>query len=408
MIKAQGCRIQQRLETIAGFTEEKGRITRPTYSGAWVEAIHYLRSEMETLGMQVRMDSFGNLVGSYNPGKSTDKPVGIGSHIDTVANGGAYDGVAGIVAGLELVSMLHENSLTPKWPVEILATADEEGLICQKGYFGARFMTGDMGVEEALSYKNAQGKNLAILRAESGMFEGCPFGSDIGWAKDYYSKFIEMHVEQGAVLEEKQCDAGIVVGIVGIGRLFFDILGEADHAGPTVMRGRKDALVAAADLIMKVWEIGQSYSGSAVTTVGRLAHYPNIHNVIAGKAGLVVDYRATDDQTALTIARQIEEYALQLRAKYGVDVQLSQKIYTPVLRFSEKLLNDYRSLHIPNTAELFSWAGHDAKAFAQVTDAAMIFMPSVGGKSHSPEEYTKVESFELVCNHLIRLLTAEK
>lgn len=407
MVQANCCRIQQRLERIAGFTVEKGRITRPTYSQAWVDAIHYLRCEMEMMGMEVRMDTFGNLVGRYNPGKSTDKAVGIGSHLDTVVNAGAYDGAAGIVAGLELVSMMHETGLQPKRPVEILATADEEGLICQKGYFGARFMTGDMSVDEALSYKNAQGKNLEILRKESGIFAGRPFGSDIGWAADYYSRFIEVHVEQGAVLEENQYDAGIVVGIAGIGRLFFDFRGEADHAGPTVMKGRKDALAAAADLITKVWEIGQIYSGSAVATVGRLAHYPNIHNVIAGQAELIVDYRATEDELAQQIAGRIKEYAAAIEEKYGVAVRLSQALYTPVLRFSEKLLDEYRSLKIPNTMELFSWAGHDAKAFAQVTDAAMIFMPSIGGKSHCPDEYTKVESFELVCNYLIRLFLSE-
>ncbi len=407
MIKANTSRIHQRLLTIANFTEEAGKITRPTYSNAWVAAVAYLQSEMEALDMQVRMDTFGNLIGAYNPAKSTAKPIGIGSHIDTVADGGAYDGVAGIVAGLELVSMMYENGVCPKWPIEILATADEEGLICQKGYFGGRFMTGDMDVEEALSYKNADGKNLETLRMESGVFSGHPFGTDIGWAKDYFSKFIEVHVEQGTVLEENKCDAGLVQGIVGIGRLFFEFHGEADHAGPTVMKGRKDALVAAADLIMKVWEIGQLYSGRAVTTVGRIANYPNIHNVISGRTALVVDFRATDDTVAQDINSQIKEYALTINEKYGVNARLTQEIYTPVLRFSEQLLNSFRALQIPNTMELFSWAGHDAKAFAQVTDAAMIFMPSVGGKSHSPAEYTEIASFELVCNNLIRLFLAD-
>lgn len=407
MIKANNLRIHQRLLNIANFTEEAGKITRPTYSHAWVAAVAYLRAEMAALDMQVRMDTFGNLVGTYNPAKSAAKPIGIGSHIDTVADGGAYDGVAGIVAGLEIVSMMYENSVSPKCPIEILATADEEGLICQKGYFGGRFMTGDMDVEEALSYKNADGKNLETLRAESGIFFGRPFGADIGWAKDYYSKFIEVHVEQGAVLEENKCDAGLVQGIVGIGRLFFEFHGEADHAGPTVMKGRKDALVAAADLIMKVWEIGQEYSGRAVTTVGRIANYPNIHNVISGRTAFAVDFRATDDAIAQEINSQIKEYALTINEKYGVKVLLTQEIYTPVLKFSEQLLNDFRGLQIPNTMELFSWAGHDAKAFAQVTDAAMIFMPSVGGKSHSPAEYTELVSFELVCNNLIRLFLAD-
>ncbi|MDR3590987.1 MAG: Zn-dependent hydrolase [Negativicutes bacterium] len=403
MIKSNPDRIEKRLRCIAGFTEEPGRITRPTYSQAWVEAVTYLRREMEAMGMTVRMDTFGNLIGRYNPGNSSEKPVAVGSHIDSVFNAGAYDGVAGVVAGLELVSMLYENAVIPEYPVEILATADEEGLICQKGYFGARFMTGDMGVDEMLSYKNAEGKNLEVLREESGIFAGRPFGIDAGWARDYYSRFIEVHVEQGGVLEAGGCDAGIVQGIVGIGRLFFEIEGEADHAGPTVMKGRRDAMVGAADLLLKVWDIGQTHSGRAVTTVGRLANYPNIHNVISGLASLVVDYRADEDALARRIADEVKEYAMTLQEKYGLKVRLAKEIYTPVKLFSERLLDSYRSLNIPNSTELFSWAGHDAKAFAEVTDTAMIFMPSVGGKSHCPDEYTKVESFELVCDNLVRL-----
>jgi allantoate deiminase len=403
VIKANPVRIETRLRTIAGFTAETGRITRPTYSQAWVEAVTYLRSEMEAMDMKVRMDTFGNLIGCYNPANSNEKPVAIGSHIDSVANAGAYDGVAGVVVGLELVSMLHENHVVPPFPVEVLATAEEEGLVCQKGYFGARFMTGDMSVDEMLAYKNADGKNLEVLRAESGLFAGRPFGTDSGWARNYYSRFMEVHVEQGAVLASQGCDVGIVRGIVGIGRLFFEFQGEADHAGPTVMKDRRDAMVAAADLILKVWEIGQAHSGRAVTTVGRIANYPNIHNVISGQAALVVDFRSEDDGLARRLAGEIKEYAMSLQEKYGLEVRLDKEIYTPVQQFSEKLLDCYRALQIPNSMELYSWAGHDAKAFAQVTDTAMIFMPSIGGKSHCPEEYTKVESFELVCDNLIRL-----
>lgn len=404
MIKSNPQRIQKRLDMIAGFTEEPGKITRPTYSQAWVQALAYLRREMEAIGMQVRLDTFGNLIGRYNPADSQEKPVAIGSHIDTVVNGGAYDGVAGVVVGLEIVSMLHENAIIPEYPVEILATADEEGLICQKGYFGGRFMTGDMSVDEMLSYKNAAGKNLEVLREESGIFAGVPFGTDAGWARDYYRRFIEVHVEQGAVLESENRDVGIVQGIVGIGRLFFTLRGEADHAGPTVMKGRRDALVGVADLVLKVWEIGQRHSGKAVTTVGRIANYPNIHNVISGQAALVVDYRSEDDALAAGIADEIKAYAAGLQQKYGLGLLLTREIYTPVLRFSETLLDSFRSLQLPKSLELYSWAGHDAKAFAQITETAMIFMPSVGGKSHCPAEYTKIQSFELVCDNLVRLL----
>ncbi len=397
-------RMQKRINTIAGFTSEPGRITRLTYSDAWVRAVTYLRSEMQAMDMEVRMDSFGNLIGNYNPGHSTEKPVGIGSHIDSVVNAGAYDGVAGIVVGLEIVSMLHENGMIPKFPIEVLATADEEGAICQKGYFGGRFMTGNLTAEECRSFRNIDGKNIEDLRKDCPLFRGVPFGSDNGWARDYYQQFYEVHVEQGGVLEAANKAIGIVKGVVGIGRLFIDFLGESDHAGPTVMKGRKDAMVAASDFILKAWEVGQFHNGKAVTTVARIQNSPNIHNVIAGKTSLVLDYRAEEDELAEEIHDQMRDYALSLEKKYGVGVKITQETFTPRVLFNQKMVEELRKLEMPDVMELFSWAGHDAKAFAEVVDTCMIFMPSVGGKSHCPEEFTSMKSFALACEQLIRVL----
>ena len=404
-MKSNLMRMENRIKTIAGFTEEKHKITRRTYSKAWVDAITYVKKEMESIGMQVRMDSFGNVIGSYNPGCSKKKPIGIGSHIDSVQNAGAYDGVAGIVIGLELVSMLHENGIIPDMPIEVLATADEEGAICQKGYFGARFMAGNMDLDELLTYRDTNGKNVTDLRKDCGIFDQIPFGNDIGWAKGYYKNFFEVHVEQGGVLDGSHFDIGIVKGVVGIGRLFIDFLGESDHAGPTEMKSRHDSMVAASDFILKAWETGQAQNGKIVTTVGRIHNYPNIHNVIAGKTSVVLDYRSDDDDTAYSVAKEMKDYALQLIKKYGVGVEISKEIYTPVKLFSPCMVDALRELQIPNSTELYSWAGHDAKMFAEITDTAMVFMPSVGGKSHCPEEYTDIRSFELVCDHMIRLLT---
>ncbi len=405
-IKSNPERMQRRLDEIAAITEEPGRITRRTYSQAWVESTRYVTAEMESVGMTVRMDSFGNVIGTYNPGNSSEKPIGIGSHIDSVVDAGAYDGVAGVVVGLELISIMHENGIVPSFPIEILATAEEEGAVCQRGYFGARFMVGDMTIEELLSYKDANGKNLEVLRKESGIFEDIPFGTDNGWGKGYYQRFYEVHVEQGGVLEAANCDIGIVKGVVGIGRLFIDFLGESCHAGPTIMKDRKDSMVAASDFTLKSWETGQKHSGHAAATVARIHNYPNIHNVIAGKTSVVFDYRADDDSLGAEIAKQMKAYALSLKEKYDVGVEIIREVYTPVKLFAENLVSEIRALNMPNSMDLFSWAGHDAKAYAEVTDTAMIFMPSIGGKSHSPDEFTNIKSFQLVCDNFIKLFLA--
>lgn len=407
MVRSNPKRMEQRLKAIAACTEEPGKITRRTFSQAWVEAVTYVAKEMEQAGMTVRMDTFGNLIGRYNPAGSDKKPIGIGSHIDSVMNAGAYDGVAGVVIGLELISMLHENGIVPSRPIEVLATADEEGAICQRGYFGARFMIGDMTVEELLSYRDANGKNVAELQAECGRFRGRTFGSDNGWAKDYYHCFLEVHVEQGNVLESLQKDMGIVKGVAGIGRLFVELAGESDHAGPTLMAGRKDAMVAASDLILRVWQDAQAHNGDLVATVGRLHNTPNTHNVIPGHVELVIDYRSDKDAVAFAACGRFKQYIAELEKTYGVKTSVSKDIYTPVKDFSPNVLDAFRSMEVPNSMELYSWAGHDAKAFSEVTDTAMLFMPSVGGKSHSPLEYTPIESFRLVCDHLIKLLITE-
>lgn len=403
MLEANKERIEKRLKAIADCTEIAGEITRRTYTQAWNNAIDYVTKQMEQLDMSVRMDSFGNLIGKYNPNNSALKPNAIGSHIDSVKNAGAYDGVAGIVAGLEIVSMLHENKIAPKRPIEVLATADEEGAICQKGYFGARFMTGDMEVNQYLTFRNADGKNIAQLRKESGKFQDIPFGSDNGWAKDYYNSFVEVHVEQGNVLESENKQVGIVKGVVGIGRLFVEISGESDHAGPTLMCGRHDALAASAQLIQKVWQYGQAHSGKLTATVARLDNTPNIHNVISGHVSLIIDYRSPDDELSEKTVGCFKKYIKELEIDYGVEAAVAKETYTPVKLFSPKLIKAFTDLDFQDSMQLYSWAGHDAKAYANVTNTAMLFMPSIGGKSHCPQEYTKTESFVIVCNKLVNL-----
>ncbi len=403
MLKSNGERMLGRIKKIASFSDDANMITRLTYSKSWVECINWLSGVMKEEGMQVRMDSFGNLIGLYNPFDSKKKPVAIASHIDTVKNAGAYDGVAGIVVGLEIVSMLKENNIVPKRPIEVIATADEEGAICQKGYFGARFMTGMMSIKEVLSYKNIENKNLIALQKESGIFDNNKFGEDIGWAKDYYDSFYEVHIEQGDVLHKANMEIGVVKGVVGIGRIGFEYYGEADHAGPTSMSGRKDSLVASSDAITKIWELAQKHNNRAVITIGRITNSPNIHNVISDLTSFIVDYRSDDDNLSHELAKNVIEICNEVSNKYGVNCSINKNIYTPVKLFNDKLIGEIEQLNIPKSMKLFSWAGHDAKAFAEIVPTAMIFMPSVNGKSHSPLEYTEIKSFEIVCDNIASL-----
>lgn len=264
-------------------------------------------------------------------------------------------------------------------------------------------MTGMMDAKEAITYENINHKNILELREESGIFTNIEFGHDEAWAKNYYSKFYEVHVEQGNVLESMKKEVGIVKGVVGIGRIGFEFFGESDHAGPTLMLGRKDSLVASSEIITKLWDLAQQYNGKAVITVGRLNNSPNIHNVISSKTEFIVDYRSEDDKLSQILSEKIKKIASETALKYELEYKIVKDIYTPVKLFPEEIVNSIRALNMPNSMDLYSWAGHDAKAFAEITDTAMIFMPSIGGKSHSPKEFTDIKSFELVCDNIINL-----
>ena len=291
----QANRIGALLAQLSRITSVTGQITRQTFSNAWEDAVRVLAGEMEQLDMGVRMDGLGNLIGLYDPARSGRQPIGVGSHIDTVINGGAYDGAVGVAAGLELVQMYREAGICPRHPIEVIAFAEEEGGVFGKGCLGSEYITGNTPLEQLEALTDPQGLPLRT-RADSTALQKPPFGSDYGWGRGHFRAFFEIHAEQGAVLEETGKHIGLVDGVVGILRSEVTFLGQPNHAGTTPMSRRRDAVAALAEFICRAYQYGLDRDGRLVVTNGKISVFPNLHNVVPGKAASVLELRAAHDE----------------------------------------------------------------------------------------------------------------
>ena len=375
---------------IATMTEEPGRITRrfltpPTH------AVHaHLRSRMEAMGMSVQVDAAGNLRGLWRPANAASKRLILGSHIDTVPDAGAFDGVLGVMLGLEWVGIAHELNLP--LAMEVIAFSEEEGVRYGLPYLGSRAVAGRFDAS-LLVLTDEDGTSVdAALRA---------FGLDparIGEAvvTDEAVCFVEIHIEQGPLLEAEDLSVAAVTGIVGQTRLTLTFTGHANHAGTAPMHLRRDALAGAAEWISAVEALAQSTQGLAAT-VGRVTVEPNIGNVVAGLARASLDVRHARDATRLSAVRELLDRASAIAARRGLSLERTGQLEQPAVPMDERLTAlmgvaieaaGYPLKTMP------SGAGHDAIVMAGRLPTAMLFLRSPGGISHHPAETVLEEDVE--------------
>ena len=388
---------------IAAFTDVPGTITRLFLSPATREVHALLRAEMEALGMAVRVDAVGNLRGLY-AGVEADAPVLLmGSHIDTVPDAGAYDGVLGVALALALVRLLGGRRL--HFAIEVIAFSEEEGIRFQRPFLGSRGLLGQLTAED-FSLRDADGVSFAQAVREFGL-KPEELGGDLLTPKTF--AFLEVHIEQGPVLESVEKPLGVVTSIVGQTRFALTFRGQANHAGTTPMPLRKDALAAAAEWIGFVEETARSTPG-LVATVGSFRVMPGAANVIAGSAEVTLDVRhATDEAREAAVktllggaestarARGIELQIVQTNEQDAVemDVLLQQNLMRAALSVEE----------VPH--RMTSGAGHDAMILASRMPAGMLFVRSPGGISHHASESVLVADVEAalrVCGALLKQL----
>lgn len=342
-----------------------------------------LRSIARDEDFKVKIDSVGNSFVMLDEDKSENFTL-IGSHLDSVPQGGRFDGVAGVVAGLLILKWIKEESLNI--PIKIAAFRCEESSAFGKATIGSSLATGQINKKEMINLKNHKAQSLYDILKSKGY---CTCGYKIKGVEN----FIELHIEQGRILWEENCDIGIVTSIAAPKRFMINIEGRQDHSGATPMNMRKDALCAAAEIILSLEDIGKKeLNHSTVATVGILENFPNVMNVVSGNVKLGVDIRGKDKES---INRVVEKFQKKIDLickkrglKYKVKLISSSEPKKLDQKHIEGLSNKAKELNL-SYISLPSGAGHDAVNFVDIAKTVMVFIPCKEGISHNPKEYAK-------------------
>ena len=340
---------------------------------------------MHELGLEVRVDAIGNIFG-LRRGTEEGAPVMTGSHIDTVRTGGRYDGNLGVLGGLEVVQVLNDAGITTRRPLVVAIFTDEEGARFHPDMAGSLAYVGGIAVEELYATRSIDGKLFRDELARIGYLGDAP----VPLYKPH--AYVELHIEQGPVLDIEGFTIGAVENLQGISWTEVLITGQSNHAGTTPMRLRHDAGYCAAEIGTFARRIAREFGGSQVGTVGSITLHPNLVNVIAARARVTVDLRNTDETILVQAEQRLAEFLAQLARDEGVKVETHS-----LARFAPVLFDKDVAALIARTAQrlghscrpMTSGAGHDAQMMARMCPSAMIFVPSVKGISHNPAEHTE-------------------
>lgn len=394
-MKIQSSDLKEKLEKLGQIGAIKGcGVSRFTYSDLYFKGLEYMKMLMQEAGMQVQVDRVGNLIGTYLG--ETDKIIALGSHIDTVPNAGMFDGCLGVIGGIECVRLLHLNNVKLNHTLCVIVFAEEEGNVV-KGLFGSTAFVGKTEFSETLIQK-MKSANISEEDVQSSKFP----------ALDRLKCFLELHIEQGGILDSMNYNIGVVKGIVGIERYDVSVFGKSNHAGSTPMSLRDDALVKAAELITELNQVTRNIDPDMVCTVGWIKAEPGVSNVIPGKVDMILETRSIHTESMKKIydyiVAKFNKNDLQIKATYKqAPVLMNNTIISTIESVTESLSLKYLDMN--------SGAGHDTMEMADATKCGMIFVPSKNGISHSPDEWTEWTDAEnganVLLNTLLRLDTCE-
>lgn len=357
---------------------------------------------MKDLGMAVTVDPVGNIFGVRTGTQPDLAPIMTGSHIDTVRTGGAYDGNYGVLAGLEVVATLNDAKQDTKRSLVVGVFTNEEGARFAPDMLGSLVYVGGMPLKEALDIKAIDGARLGDELMRIG-YDGA---AAIGVHKPH--AFIELHIEQGPILDIEGVKIGAVENLQGISWQELTIVGQSNHAGTTPMYLRHDAGYAASAIATFVRELTRKMGGHQVGTIGKVDLVPNLINVIAARATMTVDLRNTDESLLQQAELALEEFIKELAQSEGVTIT-SRRLarFEPVnfdAALADRIAHHAEALGL-SQRRMTSGAGHDAQMLARICPSAMIFVPSVGGISHNPAEHTEPEDLIAGANVLLATLT---
>ena len=389
-----GALLEQRLDELYKIgAEPGGGAYRPLYGTAWAEAGDCVERWMKKAGLEARRDAVGNLWGRLD-GTKKGKVIVTGSHIDTVQHGGRLDGALGIVAGLTAVEALLKEKGKPRRTLEVVAICEEEGSRFATNFWGSRAIVGAIDSPDAAMAEAMRERGLDPATVASA-------------ARDDIDTFVELHIEQGAVLETANVPLAVVSAIVGTAHLEVTVTGRPDHAGTTPMDLRRDALAGAAAMVQAVESIARSLGTPAVATVGKIRAEPDQINVVPGRVVFTVDLRHSDLGARRALEKRIRSLCRTIASERGLELDIRMLQERPPVTMDPELraLLARAAKDAGVTAvELVSGAGHDAQILAARCKVGMLFVPSVGGRSHCPEEHTDPGHLELGARVLVRAL----
>jgi allantoate deiminase len=366
-----------------------GGLYRALYTPAWVSATELVSGWMKEAGLLVRRDAVGNIWGRVE-GSRGGRVIVTGSHIDTVRGGGALDGALGVVAAVEAVVSLVSAFGRPTRILEAVAICEEEGSRFNTNFWGARAIADRVEGDEATRVRDADGVTLADAMRGVGLDPG-----NIAQAvRRDIDTFIELHVEQGPILEEEGPRLGVVRTIVGTAHLEVVVRGQPDHAGATAMDRRRDALLGAATMMLRVAEVAKEMGPPAVATVGTISVEPAQVNVVPGVTRFTVDARHSDNTQRASLISEITKVCKVAGRERDLAVDVRTLRDRPPVHLNERASDIARRACLAcgvTPRDMTSGAGHDAQVLSAAAHTAMIFVPSIGGRSHCPEEATAAE-----------------
>ncbi|WP_244163069.1 Zn-dependent hydrolase [Paenibacillus pectinilyticus] len=401
-----GERMLLALDWLSTFgSDPEGGVTRLLYAEPWLKAQLALIDNMQSMGLKADFDEIGNVYGKLQGSNPALKPVLTGSHIDTVKNGGKYDGAYGVIASMMALGYLKAVYGTPKRTLEMVSFCEEEGSRFPLAYWGSGHVTGVLSLAEGVGLADPEGVTLLEAMEQAG-FETSQSGQYPA-KRDDIGAYIEIHIEQGAVLEFKEKQIGVVTAIVGQIRMTVVVTGTPNHAGTTPMTMRKDALAAAAEMVALTEQMALTEGEPMVATVGRLEVKRGTSNVVPGEVEFTLDIRHTDE-------RKIEAFRADLLAKF-MEIAVRRDLHIEMVEHLNALpvaMDSGISAEIEAACDFYGYehirmpsgAGHDAQLFGPICPSAMIFVPSRAGISHSPKEFTKPDELVVGFQTLVHVL----
>jgi ureidoglycolate amidohydrolase len=390
-------RLNQELDTLGAISSEPAPVvTRVVFTDADLRARDFVKGLCREAALDIREDAVGNTFARWTGADPGLAAVGTGSHIDAIPNAGRYDGTVGVMGGLEAIRSLQRSGYRPRRSIELLIFTSEEPTRFGIGCLGSRLLAGLLDASAGESLKDKDGKSLDEVRAAAG-FSG-PF-SDVRLPRDYYSAFVELHIEQGPILEQHNTTLGVVTAIAAPASLRILIEGEGGHAGAVLMPDRRDAFLAAAEIALAVEAAARSTGArDTVATVGVCNVFPGAINSIPSRVQMEVDVRDIDRERRDHVLREIAARAGELAARRHLAVTLQTLNADPPAQCDPQIVDTLVQAcqtHGLSVERMISRAYHDSLFISRVAPTAMLFIPCRGGVSHRPDEYASPEAIAL-------------